>query len=433
MDAASDGARDAAIDAPLGPPLTVQVSKSGSDLHDGINMPVETLKRALEITAANPRVTAIVIGPGSYTMRSGESFPYQVPANLVIGGSGSTVLIGTGVETALMFNDAQLQDVTLENFKVGIEAAGNLRLKNIKIVNSATGIRGARTAKLRIDNLDIRGPSAACTTGIALEGELFATTFSTQNLAPALDANNPGPIDIAKGSIQGDIHCVRPAIDVVNASRPIALSDTQIEVGPLGVRLAAMAGLSPSAVPVSLINVVVRGMISNVKATGVSLQMTGGTISNSHVIGFEGHDGVFSFDGVLFAGNGVNEGDDIEGRGGVVIHGGADAPSTVVLRHCTVRQVQMTGVLVGAHVSADLGTSASPGNNTLSLLFGPGVALNLRGAVEQGLVNAVGNTWRADTQGSDSEGHYTAQLVEGPVAEVFTNNFALEAGWKLQL
>src|ERR1043165_7255440 len=82
-----DAAADGAVDAPAPDPVAVLVAKDGNDTHDGIHMPVETLKRALAIAAADPRVTEIVMGTGSYTTRDGETFPYTVPRGLGIAGA----------------------------------------------------------------------------------------------------------------------------------------------------------------------------------------------------------------------------------------------------------------------------------------------------------------------------------------------------------
>jgi hypothetical protein len=46
----------------------------------------------------------------------------------------------------------------------------------------------------------------------------------------------------------------------------------------------------------------------------------------------------------------------------------------------------------------------------------------------------VGNTWLPNTQGSDADGRYPPQLIVGPVVPpVDGGNFALAAGWSLQL
>jgi hypothetical protein len=428
IDGAPDAVPDAAIDAPPGPPLAVQISKGGSDLYDGINMPVETLRRGIEIAAANPRVTTIGIGSGTYSARSGETFPYQIPANVVIVGLG--VLVGTGTETGLLLGDGQLQGLTLDHFNVAVKATGKLRIKDVKIVNSATGIHGARTAKLRIDNLEITGPTSACSTGILLEGELFATTVITNDLAPVIDANNPGPIDIAKARIVGRPGCGKPPVNVTGFSGTFALSDSDIDGAnaPAAVNLVGVPATSAQA---TITATSVHSARTGVAATGVSLKMTGGAASGNRAAGFEAHDGSYTLDGVQLAGNNQDNGDEGINSGAVVVSGSATTPTTLVVRNCSLFSNSFAGFVVKDHALADLGTTASPGNNRLQ--FNDNLPVNLAGAAGQSTVTAVGNTWKPNTQGSDAAGHYAPQLIQEPVAVDFSNNFAVAAGWRLQL
>lgn len=64
----------------------------------------------------------------------------------------------------------------------------------------------------------------------------------------------------------------------------------------------------------------------------------------------------------------------------------------------------------------DLGTAASPGNNILKKSGGGTAAVNSF-YVDAGapVIQAVGNTWIANQQGADANGHYAAALVPGPV------------------
>jgi hypothetical protein len=59
----------------------------------------------------------------------------------------------------------------------------------------------------------------------------------------------------------------------------------------------------------------------------------------------------------------------------------------------------------------DLGTAASPGNNTI-LCSSVGVAN--WGQTGNASVTAVGNTWTPSVQGADASGHYASQLIAGP-------------------
>ena len=71
----------------------------------------------------------------------------------------------------------------------------------------------------------------------------------------------------------------------------------------------------------------------------------------------------------------------------------------------------------------DLGTSASPGGNTI-IGGATGVGLNVQGGI--GGVNAAHNIWKKNVQGSDPvTGGYAAQIIPGPVAVVGGNNYSL--------
>lgn len=71
-------------------------------------------------------------------------------------------------------------------------------------------------------------------------------------------------------------------------------------------------------------------------------------------------------------------------------------------------------VLRGSAIAGtfDLGTSASPGGNTFVGNTGPG----LNSVVDAGVtVHAVGNTWKASTQGADANGRYSTAPAYAPV------------------
>jgi hypothetical protein len=76
----------------------------------------------------------------------------------------------------------------------------------------------------------------------------------------------------------------------------------------------------------------------------------------------------------------------------------------------------------------NLGTAASPGNNTfLGTAAGLGVSLS---TATTSVVSAVGNTWRPSVQGADASGHYASTFIDGTagVAFVAGNNYRITAG-----
>ena len=78
--------------------------------------------------------------------------------------------------------------------------------------------------------------------------------------------------------------------------------------------------------------------------------------------------------------------------------------STLTLRGSSVQNNTTDGLKLTGNASAsfDLGTNASPGNNTIQ-----GNTLGLRLNVPSGvIVNAIGNTWKPDEQQSNAQGKY---------------------------
>jgi hypothetical protein len=431
-----DPAIDASIDAPIDPPLTVHVAKDGNDSHDGITSPVETLHRAIAIAASNPRVTDIVMAAGQYTMRDGEAFPYTVPANVEIAGpaGGGVTLVGTGAETGLSFpGGGQLQEIDLRSFKVAIEASGDLRLKNLHVTDSDLGVHGSATAKLRITNLDITAPIAvrpACAIGISLTGaaELMATTLTTDSVGPAILADGPRSIDVAGATLKMNVSgCKRPMIDVTNPGA-FALKDTAITGNGNTVTPSEDPGIKLIGDP----NARIQAMLTNTRvihtreglaARLIGLQMTGGELSSNRV-GFVGDSDAWSFRGVTISSN-IDNGIEMAGFG-------VEAPglARLTMRNCLVHANGSSGIELQVNAAADLGTVASPGNNDISANNFVGLLIAGPGAPSQ--ITAVGNTWAANTQGADSQGHYlTTAVVQGPVLLDSFQNYAIAAGWSL--
>jgi Protein of unknown function (DUF1565) len=429
---APDAAVDGAVDAPPPAPVAILVAKDGNDTHDGIHMPVETLKRALAIAAADPRVTEIVMGAGSYTTRDGETFPYTVPPRLEIAGpvDGGVILVGTDAETGLVFSGGgQLQGVELDHFKLAIDASGELRLKNVRIASSAAGVLANASARLRITDLDLTGPTSpgsACPEGIFLAGaaELMVTTLTAQGFLPTLAADGPAVIDIAGATISAPAavsSCQRPSIDVTGLAA-FKLSDTTIDGGGKGgVKLVGDPNRKVQAI---LTNTSVRNAAQAIAARSIDLQMTDGTLS-SNGFGFVGDTGAWSFTHVFFTAT--------RGVGIQVLGAGVEAPglARLTMRNCLVAGSDSSGIELQANAAADLGTTESPGNNVFdSNRF---VGLNIAGPGAPSVITAIGNTWRENTQGSDAQGHYPRpELVSGPIALDIVQNYAIAAGWTLQ-
>jgi hypothetical protein len=82
-------------------------------------------------------------------------------------------------------------------------------------------------------------------------------------------------------------------------------------------------------------------------------------------------------------------------------------------------------------VVADLGTAASPGNNTLQGNLD--VGLNLSKCPPAEMISAVGNTWQPNVQNANGAGKYPVTAsVTGPVTPGSASNYTIATGCTLQ-
>jgi parallel beta-helix repeat protein len=106
------------------------------------------------------------------------------------------------------------------------------------------------------------------------------------------------------------------------------------------------------------------------------------------------------------------------GGNGIEIHDGAGA----LLRQNTITANGGDGVVANNTSVPNLGDAGTPGANTIDANTGVGLNNNTTAST----IQAVGNTWRVSTQGSDASGNYAAALTPGPVAPpVAGDNFAI--------
>ena len=108
------------------------------------------------------------------------------------------------------------------------------------------------------------------------------------------------------------------------------------------------------------------------------------------------------------------------GGNGIEIHDGAGA----ILRQNSITANGGDGVVANNTSVPNLGDGGSAGANTIDGNTGVGLNNNTTAST----IQAVGNTWRASTQGSNASGNYAAALTPGPVAPAAGNNFAITNG-----
>jgi Protein of unknown function (DUF1565) len=101
------------------------------------------------------------------------------------------------------------------------------------------------------------------------------------------------------------------------------------------------------------------------------------------------------------------------------------------MRNSTVSNNTGTGLAFFGTVAVDLGTTASPGGNTITGNTTVGLQDNANNNID-----AVGNTWTANQQGADANGHYSTAPSYTPVPELGPKsgtNFSISAAFTLDL
>jgi len=419
--------RDAAVGDALIPRVDAQpgteirVAGTGDDSNDGFTAPVKTLKHAIGLAAANSQVSSISLASGRYSTAGGETFPYTVPANVLIVGpaGGGAILAGSNTEPGLIVGSGTaLQDLELEDFTVAITATGETRLSNVHVRTATLALQVETAAKVTSDRLDITGTGSACAKGLVLVGaaQFAATSLATRNLGITLDASDESISELSHATISGTRACAGEALRVTT-SQTFALNDSLVDNGDVGLQMAARAGRG--APHITLSNTTIRNMKSNGLSGGdaVTFTMTGGSVSNNGRGGFEGGGGSYVFTSVVMQDNAVFG---IYYAGTTLV---SPALQVLTMRDCTVAGVQI-GVYLDDGTFADLGTAASHGNNRFRSIQHVGLFL---GGSTSPRIDAVGNIWRPAVQGAGADGSYPANTppVTVPVPTVGNNNYAI--------
>jgi hypothetical protein len=395
---------------PVDPATIVHVSPSGDDANDGHVQPVKTIKHALELAIGDTKVTQITLTAGAYSMLTGETFPYTLPANIALVGpsNGGAVLLGTKSEVGITVADGELQNIVLQDFATAIIATGMTHLKNIQVLTSTVAVQAKNTANATINNLDITGVTGTCAQGFVLTEAAQANidTLTARNLGVFLDSKDQSSIDLTNANLSGDTTCPMDMLQAESAGRFI-VRDSVLDGGPAGISLNPKS----AAFQATISNTIIRNMKSGGIDGGfsgppASVQWIGGEISNNGGTAIQIDTTTWTFTNVKIQNN---QNLAIYQQGG-----------TLNMRGCTITD---NGQGVDAYLAAhtDLGTSASPGNNIIQGNKTVGVFAETAFAV-----TAVGNTWNANVQETDATGKYaTVKTLNQPVAATNGNNFAI--------
>lgn len=404
--------------------LMIQVASTGNDANNGVTAPVATLKRAIAIASSDPRVAGIAFASGRYTADTGETFPYLVPSELVLAGpsTGGAVLVGNK-DTGLTVTRATLRNLELESFTTALTVTGALRAEDLKVRGSAIAVRGEAASTTVVNHLEITGIPASCTASIVLTGaaDLTVTTLATTDVSTVLDAADTSAVQITDGVLPGNRSCPGAALVKASTNGVISLTNSRLSDSEVGIEVPATA--HPRLL---LTNTIVHNGVYGVRGAPATFHMTGGAITRHTEAGASGTGGAWSFSDVVFKFNVVG----LQLQSNVT-----DPATTLTLRRSSITDNRVRGIKLVGFVVADLGTVATPGENTIAL-NGVGVELDGMGGH---LVNAVGNHWSPNIQDANAVGDYAeVKVVSGPIkapvgtAPPLTANFALADEWSIR-
>ena len=370
---------------------------AGSDANDGSQAkPFKTLKQALSVVKANG---TIILMAGTYDGASGETWNYKVPDKVTIKANSSGVIFATttaNTEGLTFLGDGALRFATMNGFSQAL-----------------TATKGAQT----LVGVTIHG-TVGNQRGLAWNGAAAATltdcVFNTTGVAMWLTAT--ASVNMTGGSLAD------PSDNVIAQNQSqLSLKTVDVSGGIMDLNQSSYASLDH----VTMHDV--GSYAIYVRSGTPFLSINGGSFVNSshqaNVVDNEG--GSVVIDGASFN----NDGTVVGGTGG-----------NVVIRNTSITGAPSYGLYIGSGMSfkmrntyvagnaygitisdasggVDLGTASDPGGNTIldNRNYSNSSGYNLGGSWgSTNIVQAVGNTWNANLQGSDGAGHYGSQLLVCP-------------------
>jgi hypothetical protein len=409
------GVAETSTESDAAPGTVVRVQPDGNDNNDGYIKAVKTLKRALAI--ASPGQT-IELAANRYDAALGESFPGKVKPRVTIRGvkGGGAILVGSGAEIGLELTAARVLDVELEQFKTGIQVSGAVELVGVRIRSTGVGV-AVLSGRFVGKDMQITGVAGvSCNTGIALADSATAdiTSYDSLLLGTSLRIG-PGATATVTGGTLGGVPTCPNAVVVEDAGANATLSKVVIENGKTGVNALGRVALNDGEVRACSLN--------GIDGSPTTLAVVGTKVVGNMRGAIECTGADISLEAAEVVGN---------KSFGIYLQDSATAVSKLRMRNTVVKDNGGNGVyLFGKGFPVDLGTLGAPGGNTFIGNSGVGLNVDTQGSLNP-IVQAVGNTWRASTQGSDAAGKYGMRLVAGGVATVALQNYATATGRNIQ-
>lgn len=423
--------------------------------------PFQTIEHALSVAEAGHVVYLLpaMFGPATEaTFGDGPSAVLQVPAGVTIAAlTPGTVTLVNGSSGGLeLAGSATLRELAFTNFVPALRGStGTWTLEGLSFDATANSCgTGGDRAFIEIDG-DVVATLSAGDSAVALgdSGECFARVEGTASLSlQGVDLSGAlASDDEALLTVLDDGVLALDGVSIDGAIEPIAAGGqavvtatgaTMIDAGggDYAVRLTGGASftLSGGSTVTNASFTCIVGDGSGAAATP-AITVLDSTLSDCATgIGYYIESvPVVELDGATITGTTFD--------GVKMVHGGSLTVTDSVFTQndgngigtdgindtidVTVRGTQFTdnggaGIIVRSAGDStwDLGRGNDPGGNTFTgndASFG-GVRLNLAAAADSTLIYAAGNTWIADEQGADGNGHYS--VTSGTFSDVTTGS-----------
>jgi hypothetical protein len=397
---------------------------TGLDTNAGtLDKPLKTIKKSLEVWKAGKE---LVLLPATYSEVSGEQWPYDLPAGVIIKSTAAGVVLESNLATrpnAFNVSSVQIENVAFKDFATAlVQSSGKQTLKGVIFEsNNAASMTGSAEADW--SNLNFRKGSVSLLgqSLTNLKGAIFGTAFR------AILVTDSAQLNLENGSTPDG-----PVVNAIVVARRNAKAS--VKNSTLSTIIEALEVIGGAKLDV------VNTIISSTTGPGVfvssssTLSMTGGSISVPND-GIEAR----SYANVTVDGTKITA-TSATGKGITMSTGSLKVSNAQISSQNTAVEIteQTDFILRNSSLYTrtnnnwalyindagpvngitDLGTAASPGGNTFktvsSNLF-PLVNIQI-GTFATTTVNASGNTWRPSVQGADAAGKYAAATVVGPSA-----------------
>jgi hypothetical protein len=431
----------------------------GDDANRGTQgKPFKTLTKALASAGAGDTINLAGGGYGP-TAASGETFGQNgllVPAGVTIigaleagiaqvstlqGATGNTGLVFQGDATVKNLNMIQFNIAlraeqgtqTLTNmlmggnkFNIGVGGSAHTTLvgSTIVLLSGDIGVQAVVQGQFTMDGGIMRGVNANCIAGrgLNLNGASQATLRNgaqLQNMAGVVI----GLRETAKATLDQSLifnhelpaGCAPQPQVTMGESTSLTLKNSKLigssgSVNSVGIDASSLNGVRITLDHSNILQFT-RKAVSLVSVGG-SFVMDGGLIDvRNDAIGIDANKEMpLTIANAIVIGPGIN---------GVAIRAG-----NLKLRNSVIESSGI-GIKVLNQSKMDLGTASDPGNNTITGGNFIGVAFDSKG-FDTGIIDAVGNTWTANTQGADASGHYTTRrTVSGGDPNSSGSNFLM--------